>query len=27
MVAPDAAGSYPFHCEIHGGMTSMLTVS
>jgi len=27
MVAPDAAGSYTFHCEIHGGMTSMLTVS
>jgi plastocyanin len=24
--APDAPGSYPFHCEIHDGMTATLTV-
>jgi plastocyanin len=24
--APDAPGSYPFHCEIHPNMTATLTV-
>lgn len=24
--APDEPGSYPFHCEIHSGMTATLTV-